>query len=444
MGRLFGKVGLSLLVLNLLRCTPDYNIGSKAKNISNGQTLLCPTLGYTIKTEKSQKQPTLFPFCTNGLSDIAEHLDSNKDLSISQEELSSEAQSEVAIELTEKLNGGSNSPKDSKTLKFVRNKHYSFRWTTEFPYTMIGRNLDVTPITKFDRLYQKLLAEKIVSEKDVVIPANKLSRADYLLVHTERHLQRLEQLANSGMFGTFSNRFDENPVSDKIMEFVESSIAGTYEAGKIALQNGLAMNLSGGFHHAFPDHFQGFCYLNDVAIAIRKLQKERLIKKAMIVDLDVHNGNGNAFTFKDDPTVHTFDINQANTYPFKTREAAKTDLSLYSAFPNSHPLYNKNQNQSVVDDTVYLQELKDNLLPAIESFQPDIIFYLNGADILATDKLGNFQVTPEGAKERDRYVIDIVTKLKIPTAVVLAGGYSPNVDDVVNVHYQCARMVAGK
>lgn len=302
---------------------------------------------------------------------------------------------------------------------FVWSPDYSFAWAKRFPYSLITEN-HIFPVDKYDRLQTEILSD-LVQEEELVCPL-ALTEEDFRLVHTKKYLSRLEGLAHS-VGGLFNG---ENPLTSGILDFAKASCAGTYYAAEIALQKGRGMNLSGGFHHAFPHQEEGFCYLNDVAIAIKKLQKEKKIKKAMIVDCDVHHGNGNAFIFSGEPSVFIFDIYQSDNYPEK-----KFDVNMAIALDS----------QEFIDDAKYLKELTAALKPAVESFKPNIIFYLDGADPYKKDLLGGFKMTHAGLKERDAHVVKVAGDLGIPLAVVLAGGYSPNLEDVVKVHYNCAKMI---
>jgi acetoin utilization deacetylase AcuC-like enzyme len=304
--------------------------------------------------------------------------------------------------------------------RFVWSNTYDFSWAKKFPYSLITDN-HPSPVEKYKLLKEKILGDLETEENFELV--NPMSNEDLRLVHTAGYLNGLERLARSG-FGLILN--GDCPINEKILDFAKASCSGTYLAAKISLKKGKGMNLSGGFHHAFPDHEEGFCFLNDVAIAIKKLQKEKRIKKAMIIDCDVHHGNGNAYIFRDDPSVYTFDIFQEDNYP---DEKIETDLGI--AFDTG---------RVTVDDDLYLTTLGFNLRRSLETFKPDIVFYLNGADTLETDILGDFKLTPIGLEVRDEFIHEITTHLRIPLVSVLAGGYSPNVEDVVDSHYHCAKL----
>ncbi|MBT4651040.1 histone deacetylase [Candidatus Woesearchaeota archaeon] len=311
-------------------------------------------------------------------------------------------------------------PLSNPSPQFIWNPEYSFKWMEKFPYNKIAES-HISPVKKFEQLYNDLIQKEVTEKKDFS-QSTPLTEQDFLAIHSSNYLQKLEHLAQS-LSGLFNG---ENPINKQILAFAKTSCAGTYQAAKAALETGKGMNLSGGFHHAFPGHEEGFCYLNDIAITIKKLQKEGKIKKAMIVDCDVHHGNGSAHIFEQDPSVFTFDLYQSDNYPY---EKIKTDVAIAL------------DSREYIDDSRYLEELKKTLEPAIELFQPDLIFYLNGADPLETDLLGGFFLTHGGMKERDHHVLSLTEKLGIPTAVVLAGGYSPKIEDVVKVHYNCAKLI---
>ena len=187
------------------------------------------------------------------------------------------------------------------------------------------------------------------------------------------------------------------------------------------------MNLSGGFHHAFSDYEEGFCYLNDVGVAIKKLQKEKKTDKVMIIDCDVHHGNGNASIFLNDPSVYIIDIYQQDNYPNR-KIPVDAAISLKSS--------------EGIDDEMYLSKLGQVLESSIDIFKPDLIFYLAGADPYYDDKLGKFKMTKEGLARRDNKVIKAVSERGISLTVVLAGGYSRRLEDVVDIQYNCATLLS--
>jgi len=207
------------------------------------------------------------------------------------------------------------------------------------------------------------------------------------------------------------------PYSKELVEAVWLAAGGSILAGQSALHDGFGSNLSGGFHHAYPGHGEGFCAIHDVAVAIRKLQADGAIKKAMVVDSDVHHGNGTAAIFRNDPTVFTISIHQENNYPTH-KPPSNVDLNMADR----------------VDDAEYLDALIPAVQKALDEFQPDILFYVGGADPYCEDQLGGLALTKEGLKRRDRQVFEEARRRKIPVATTLAGGYARRVEDTVRIH----------
>ncbi|MEB8327974.1 histone deacetylase [Flavobacteriaceae bacterium KMM 6897] len=198
---------------------------------------------------------------------------------------------------------------------------------------------------------------------------------------------------------------------------------GTMKGCEFAMEHGIAMNIAGGTHHAHTDHGEAFCMLNDQAIGARYLQAKGLAKKILIVDLDVHQGNGTAEIFKNDPSVFTFSMHGVGNYPFRKE---KSDLDI--------PL-NKG-----TTDTQYLTILKDTLPNLIKGVKPDFIFYLCGVDVLETDKLGTLALTVAGCKKRDQYVLETCKKNQLPVQCSMGGGYSPDLKTIVDAHANTFRV----
>jgi acetoin utilization deacetylase AcuC-like enzyme len=269
----------------------------------------------------------------------------------------------------------------------------------------------VFPVDKYGRLHKKLLREGIVESTEFVEP-EAASEEDILLVHTPQYLAQLSKLASTpdGM------RNHETPVSKEILGGARLCVGGTILAGRIALKTRVGFHLGGGFHHAFHDHEEGFCHYNDVAIAIRKLIAEGLVQRVLIVDLDLHQGNGTAVIFADDANVFTFSMHEENIYPIKERSSLDVGLP------------------SFYGDEAYVSRLH-SALGVIEKLLPfDIAFYIAGADPYRGDKLGTLQLSFEGLAERDRIVFEFCKKHDIPVAVVLGGGYAEDTEDVVKIH----------
>jgi acetoin utilization deacetylase AcuC-like enzyme len=275
----------------------------------------------------------------------------------------------------------------------------------------------IFPSVKYRLVRQRLLEQKLVSEADFLEP-QPVADADVLLVHTEEYVRKLQT-------GTLSEQeiyWMEIPYSPEVVRAVWLCTGGTVLAGRRALSDGIAVNLGGGFHHAFPGHGEGFCMLHDVAIAIRRLQSDGAIQRAMTVDLDVHHGNGTAFIFAGDSSVFTFSMHQENNYPL---EKPPSDLDIH--LPDE------------CGDEVYLHLLRQNLQHALAAFTPDIVFYLAGADPYREDQLGGLSLTKAGLRERDDIVVAFARERQIPMAVTLAGGYASRLEDTIGIHVGTVR-----
>jgi acetoin utilization deacetylase AcuC-like enzyme len=293
----------------------------------------------------------------------------------------------------------------------------NFVWSPEYKVSFWWH---FPTVKKYVLIHHRAIEENILTKDDFIKPT-PLRDQDLALVHGRGYLWRLYLLSITPL--GFLN--GENPISFKILKKLKIACGGTYLACKIALEQQIGMNLGGGFHHAFACHEEGFCHLNDMSIAIRKLQTERLINRAMIIDCDVHQGNGTTSIFESDGTVFTFSIHQDDLYPYP-KQYSNYDISLL-----------RNQR---VDDKRYLEELK--VLPTlIQEHRPDLIIYLAGADPFQYDRLGGFLLTKQGLMDRDAYVLRVCADIDIPTAVVLGGGYAPNIDDVVEIHLNTIRVV---
>ena len=278
----------------------------------------------------------------------------------------------------------------------------------------------VFPVEKYRLLHAKLQSEGIITKKNLLEPKSATD-GDILLVHTKRYLDHVKDITDDPMLALMEF---EVPVSASIVEAFYYAAGGTILASRIAIEKNTAvMNLGGGFHHAFGDHGEGFCLINDLAVAIRVMQKENLIKKALVVDLDLHQGNGTAHIFLNDPDIFTFSMHQENNYPIKQKSSLDIGLKDFIA------------------DDEYLKALEWNLPRIIKNHKPDLILYQAGADPFEGDLLGTLRLTKEGLKKRDEIVIKNAHKSHIPIAVTLGGGYAPNINDVVDIHFQTAKAV---
>jgi acetoin utilization deacetylase AcuC-like enzyme len=283
----------------------------------------------------------------------------------------------------------------------------------------------VFPSQKFRLIYEMLLREGIATQEDFLRP-NPASDEDLLRVHTADWVHKLK----TGTLTASEVMKLEVPYSRELAEAVWLAAGGTILAGQSALRDGFGSNLSGGFHHAYPGHGEGFCAIHDVAVAIRKLQADGAVKKAIVVDTDVHQGNGTAAIFRSDPTVFTLSIHQENNYPAH-KPPSSLDLNMADR----------------VDDDEYLSALIPAVQKALDEFQPDILFYVGGADPYCEDQLGGLSLTKEGLKTRDRQVFDEARRRGIPVATTLAGGYARRLEDTIRIHVNtilAARDVAEK
>jgi acetoin utilization deacetylase AcuC-like enzyme len=284
-------------------------------------------------------------------------------------------------------------------------------------YADIGEG-HVFPIRKFELVRDKLLQEGTLLAEEIVEP-EPASVEDVRLVHTEDYVTRLI----NGELTAKEVRKLGLPWSKSLVRRSFLATSGTISAAKEALQTGVASNLAGGTHHAFPDRGEGFCVLNDVAVAVRVLQKENLAQRFLIVDCDVHQGNGTAFIFKDDDSVFTFSMHGAKNYPLH-KERSSLDLEL----PDK------------TGDAEFLETLNE-ALPRVFLHNPDIVFYLGGADPFEKDKLGRLGLTIEGLRERDETVLRFALEHQTPVVTTMSGGYALDINDTVEIHANTIRAV---
>jgi acetoin utilization deacetylase AcuC-like enzyme len=276
----------------------------------------------------------------------------------------------------------------------------------------------VFPSIKYRLIKEKLLRDQIVDPQDIVEPP-AASEDDVALVHHREYIRKLQ----AGKLSYTEILRLEIPYSPELVRAVWLSAGGSILAGRLALQDGTAANVGGGFHHAYPDHGEGFCVLNDFAVGIRKLQKDKAIERAMTVDCDVHQGNGTAAIFAGDNTVFTLSIHQENNYPYP-KPPSTLDINLRDG----------------VEDAEYLDELEKGLDHALGKFQPDLIYFVAGADPYRDDQLGGLKLSLQGLERRDRLVFEKARARNIPVAVTLAGGYARRVEDTVQIHSNTIRI----
>jgi acetoin utilization deacetylase AcuC-like enzyme len=277
------------------------------------------------------------------------------------------------------------------------------------------------PMSKYVLLKDLLLAEGVIAPGDIVQP-EPLDIETLELVHTREYL---DKLAGSRLSPAEIRRLGV-PWSEALWQRSRLASSGTLLAARNALAAGLAANLAGGTHHAFADHGEGFCVLNDVAIAIMQLRAEGVIQRAAIIDLDVHQGNGTAAIFEHTPEVFTFSMHGDRNYPLAKM---RSDLDV--------PL------RDGIGDEEYLELLERHLPSVIERSRPDIAFYLAGVDVAAGDRYGKLALTEEGIRRRERLVIETVRRREIPLVLLLAGGYAGTRERTAELHAHLFREAAG-
>jgi acetoin utilization deacetylase AcuC-like enzyme len=274
------------------------------------------------------------------------------------------------------------------------------------------------PMEKYDLLPQQLIYEGTCIKENFFEPKIPNNR-HFFAVHDPEYFFNLLNITLSQK----EARKIGFPLSEELIAREMIITDGTIKASKFALKNGIAMNIAGGTHHAFSNRGEAFCMLNDQAIGARYLQKEGLAKKILIVDLDVHQGNGTAEIFRNDASVFTFSMHGKSNYPF-IKETSDLDIAL------------KNETK----DAEYLSILKKTLPKLINQEKPDFIYYLCGVDVLKTDKLGKLSLTIDGCKERDRFVLQTCHDFNIPVMCSMGGGYSPVIKIIVDAHANTFRL----
>jgi acetoin utilization deacetylase AcuC-like enzyme len=284
-------------------------------------------------------------------------------------------------------------------------------------YADIGEG-HIFPIRKFELVRNQLLNEGTLQPDELLEPS-PVDIQDVLLVHTEDYVTRL---CNGALTEKEMRRLGL-PWSESLVRRSFFAVGGTLAAAIHSLEKGYGSNLAGGTHHAFPDHGAGFCVLNDVAIAIQTLRARGLIRRAAIVDCDVHQGDGTAMIFAGDCEIFTFSIHGANNYPL-FKQKSRLDIELPDA----------------TGDTEYLNTLKQNLVAVFEH-EPEIVFYLAGADPYEGDKLGKLSLTIEGLRKRDLVILRECYEREVPVTTVMSGGYGKQITDTVEIHCNTIRTV---
>ena len=275
------------------------------------------------------------------------------------------------------------------------------------------------PMQKYELLPQQLLYEGTIEESNFFHP-QRLTDEEILLTHTKEYLNQLQSLNLSRK----QARAIGFPIRADLIERGRHIAHGTYECAEFALEHGVSMNIAGGTHHAYADHGEGFCVFNDFAIAANMLlNRNNDINKILIVDLDVHQGNGTAKIFAGNDRVFTFSMHGDRNYPLR-KEVSDLDIPL----PDD------------TGDEFYLTQLEYHLPKMISSFQPDFVFYLSGVDILKSDKLGRLSVSINGCKMRDQFVLETCKKLGLPVAISMGGGYSERLATIIEAHANTFRL----
>lgn len=274
------------------------------------------------------------------------------------------------------------------------------------------------PMSKYEVLPEQLLHEGTIRNENLFRPS-PIDPKWILLTHDETYWQNLvhQNLTPAEV------RRTGFPLTKQVVDRETIIVNGTLQCTQYALTYGIAMNIAGGTHHAFAGKGEGFCLLNDIAIAANYLLLENLARQILVIDLDVHQGNGTARIFRDEPRVFTFSMHGANNFPY-LKETSDLDVAL----------------PDFTDDAHYLKTLDSCLKRLLDTLEPDFIFYQSGVDILATDKLGRLSVSREGCKQRDRMVLEAAHKNKIPLVASMGGGYSEDLRDILEAHANTYRL----
>lgn len=273
------------------------------------------------------------------------------------------------------------------------------------------------PMAKYGRLRERILAEGVV-RPDELHEALPAAWEDLALVHTAGYLADVRH----GTLPRETQRRIGFPWSPQMVERARRSVGATLQAARAALDSGVAANLAGGTHHAFSDRGEGFCVFNDVAVAARVLQRDRLAGRAAVIDCDVHQGNGTAAIFAADPDVFTFSIHGANNFPFR-KEVSDLDVTL----------------EDGATDAEYLPLLEQHVPRVLDLHRPDIVFYVSGADPYEGDRLGRLNMTCDGLRRRDAIVLQACRARRLPVVVTMAGGYAADLDAIVTIHANTIR-----
>lgn len=292
---------------------------------------------------------------------------------------------------------------------FVYGDVYDLGWATH-----------VFPTDKYRRVHEAIISEGIAGADDIVAP-RAATREEMLLVHTGPYLDQLEKLTETPMMATF---LFEAPLERRTLDAVIEAAGGSIIAVSEAIKRREAwVNIGGGFHHAYPEHGEGFCFINDIAVSIRAAQEAGLAKNVLVVDCDLHQGNGTAKIFENDDSVFTLSIHQEHLYPVKERSSLDIGLD------------------NRTGDDEYLARLEEGIASALAGREFDLLFYVAGADPFVGDQLGDLELTKEGLRKRDHLILSTAAEHGIPVTAALAGGYAADTQDVVDIHVELCRQV---
>ncbi len=274
------------------------------------------------------------------------------------------------------------------------------------------------PMIKYELIPEQLIRENTCSTDNFFEPG---IISDELVLHTheDQYFQRLKNIKLSKK----EIREIGFPLTKGLVERELTIAQGTIECTKYSIEHGISMNIAGGTHHAFYDRGEAFCMLNDQAIAANYLIKKKLAERIMIIDLDVHQGNGTASIFKSNPEIFTISFHGKKNYPFR-KEKSDVDIEF----------------EDNTDDELYLKKLKKHIPSLIENFKPDFVFYLSGVDVLNNDKLGRLALSIDGCKERDKFILELCKANSIPTQVSMGGGYSELLRNIIEAHSNTFRL----
>jgi acetoin utilization deacetylase AcuC-like enzyme len=301
--------------------------------------------------------------------------------------------------------------------KVLVGKRFPFQLVFSNEYWMAETGKHVFPLQKYRLVYENLLA--MGAKKENFLRPRPAPDEDVQLVHSARYLKRVK----TGGLSPAELKTLEIRYSPELVRFALLSVGGTVLAARKALECGLAVHIGGGFHHAFPDHGEGFCLLNDVAVAARKVVEDKLADRVMVVDCDLHQGNGTAAALAGRKEIFTLSIHQMDIYPSE-KPLSTLDIGLWAGD----------------GDAKYMAELGAHIPKIYKEFRPNLVIYLAGADPYEKDQLGGLALTKAGLKERDKLVIESARRLGIAVAVVLAGGYALDIKDTVDIHLNTVRI----